>query len=120
MNERTAGLLMIAVLLAGYGVYIAGYVPGMLSGQPMPLVLICFVLQVVCALVGAVGVWRGQSWAPGAVVLLGVIIAATWLIDAFVLGIVAYLHALLIAILAIVVTLIVAMYVRRQHGQRID
>ena len=116
--DRSAALLLIAVALAVYGVYIAGYVPGMLIGRPMPLVLICFVLQVVLALVGAVGVWRGERWATGVVMLLGVTIATTWLIDAFVLGIVAYLHALLVAVLAVVVTGILALYVDRQRGLR--
>ena len=116
--DRSAALLLIAVALAVYGVYIAGYVPGMLIGRPMPLVLICFVLQVVLALVGAVGVWRGERWAAGVVMLLGVTIATTWLIDAFVLGIVAYLHALLVAVLAVVVTGILALYVDRQRGLR--
>jgi membrane protein implicated in regulation of membrane protease activity len=54
------------------------------------------------------------------VVLLGVAIAATWLIEAFVLGIVAYVHALLVAVLAIVVTLIVATYVKRRPKPRSD
>ena len=58
--------------------------------------------------------------AVGVVVLLGVSIAATWLIEGFVLGIVAYLHALLVAVLAIVVALVIAAYVNRQHGPRID
>ena len=71
--------LLIAIALAGY---IATYVLTMLLGQPAPLLLIGFVLQMVCALAAAVGVWRGQSWAPGVVVLLGASIAATWLIDA--------------------------------------
>ena len=120
MNDRSTALLLIAVGLAGYGVYIAGYVPAMLIGPPVLLLLICFVLQAVCALAAAVGVWRGQPWAAGVVVLLGVSIAVTWLIEAFVLGIVAYLHALLVAVLAIVVTLIIAAYLNRQHGPRID
>ena len=118
MTDRSAALLLIAIALAVYGVYIAGYVPGLLIGRPMPLVLICFVLQVVLALVGAVGVWRGERWAAGVVMLLGVIIAATWLIDAFVLGIVAYLHALLVAVLAVVVTVLLGVYVDRQRGLR--
>jgi hypothetical protein len=112
-------LLLIAVALAAYGLYIAGHVPAMLVGEPVPLLLIGFVLQLVCALAAAVGVWRGQPWAAGVVVLLGVIIAATWLIEAFVLGIVAYLYALLVAVLSIVVALIIARYIRRQHGSRI-
>jgi hypothetical protein len=119
MNDRATALLLIAVVLAAYGVYIAGYVLAMLVGQPVPLLLIGFVLQVVCALAAAVGVWRGRPWAAGVVVLLGVSIAATWLIEGFVLGIVAYLHALLVAVLAIVVALIIAAYVNRQHGPRL-
>ena len=72
-----------------------------------------------CALAAAVGVWCGQRWAASVVVLLGVSLAATWLIEGFVLGIVAYLHALLVAVLAIVVALIIAAYVHRQHGAQI-
>jgi hypothetical protein len=120
MNDRSTALLLIAVALAGYGVYIGGYVPAMLVGHPVPVLLIGFVLQAVFALAAAVGVWRGWPWAAGAVVLLGLSIAATWLIEGFVLGIVAYLHALLVAVLAIVVALIIAAYVNRQHGLRTD
>ena len=117
MKDRSTALLLIAVGLVGYGVYIAGYVLAMLLGQPVPLLLIGFVLQAVCALAAAFGVWRGQPWAAGAVVLLGVSIAATWLVEGFVLGIVAYLHALLVAVLAIVVAFIIAAYVNREdHG----
>ena len=117
MTDRSSALLLIAVALAGYGVYIAGYVPVMLLGQPVPLLLIGFVLQAVCAIAAAVGVWRGWPWAAGMVVLLGVSIAATWLIEAFVLGIVAYLHAMLVAVLAIVVALIIAAYVNRHQEE---
>ncbi len=122
MNDRSTTLLLIAIALVGYGLYIAGYVPAMLLGKPVALLVIGFVLQVVLALAAALGVWRGRSWAAGAVALLGVCIAATWLIEGFVLGIVAYLHALLVAVFAIVVALIVAAYVNRnrRHGLRID
>jgi peptidoglycan/LPS O-acetylase OafA/YrhL len=120
MNNRSLALLLIAVALATYGLYIAAHVPAMLVGSPVPLLLIGFVLQAACALAGAFGVWRDQPWAAGVVVLLGVIIAATWLIEGFVLGIVAYLYALLVAVVSIVVTLVIAQYVRRHHGPRID
>ena len=119
-DDRSTALLLIAVVLAAYGLYIAGYVPAMLLGQAVPLLLICFVLQAVCALAAAFGVWRRRSWAAGVVVLLGVCIAATRLIEAFVLGIVAWLHALLVAVLAIVVALIIAAYLHRRRGVRID
>ncbi len=66
--------------------------------------------------------WRGRPWAAGAVVLLAVSIAATALIEGFALGIVAYLRALLVAVLSIVVGLVVAAYVNQQRGpvSRID
>jgi hypothetical protein len=114
MNDRSTALRLIAVVLAGYGVDRAAYVPAMLIGQPEPLLLIGFVLQAVCALAAAVGVWRRQPWAAGVVMLLGVSIAATWLVEGLVFGIVAYLHAILVAVLAIVVAWIIAAYVKRQ------
>jgi len=103
-------------------VYTAAYVPAMLIGPPMPLLLIGFVLQVVCALAAAIGVWRGWPWAAGVVLLLGVSIAGTALIEGFVLGIVAYLRALLVAVLAIVVAVIIVAYVHQWRGpvSRID
>ena len=109
MNDRSTALLLIAVALAGYGVDRAAYVPAMLLG---------FLLQAVCALAAAVGVWGGQPWAAGVVVLLGVSIAATWLVEGFVFGIVAYLHAMLVAVLAIVVAWIIAAYVNRQPEEK--
>ena len=118
MTDRSGASLVIAVALAAYGVYIAGYVPAMLIGQPVPLLLLGFVLQAVCALAAAFGVWRGLPWSAVAVVLLGASVAATWLVEAFVLGVVAYLHALLVALLAIVVTLVVAAYLNRRLPQR--
>lgn len=118
-SDRSTALLLIAVALAGYGVYIVRYVPGLLVGRPAALLLIGFVLQAACAFAAAVGAWRCQRWAAGVVVLLGVSIAATWLTEAFVLGIVAYVHALLVAVLAIVGTLVIAAYVKPRHGRRI-
>jgi hypothetical protein len=118
MNDRVMALRLTALALAGYGVYIAGYVPALLVGTTTPLLLIGFLLQAVCALVAAIGVWRGDRWAAGAVVLLGIVVAATWLVEAFVLGIVAYLRALLIALFAIVAAVGVAMYLNRRGGLR--
>jgi drug/metabolite transporter (DMT)-like permease len=120
-SDRSTALLLIALALAGYGVYTAAYLPAMLMSEPAPLLVIGFVLQAVCALAAAVGVWRRQSWAAGVVVLLlGLAIAATWLVEGFVLGIVPYLKALLVALLAIVVALVIAAYVNRGPGPRID
>ena len=116
MNNRSTALSLIAVALAGYGVYVGSYVPGLLFGQSLVLLLICFVLQTVCALAAAIGVWRGQPWAPRVVVFLGVAVAATSLVEAFVLGIVAYLHAILVAVAAIVIFAVIAAYLNRRAG----
>jgi hypothetical protein len=118
MNDRPTALLLIALTLAAYGVYIASHVPAMLVGPVTPLLLIGFALQAVCALVAAIGVWRGDRWASGAVVLLGIIVAATWLVEAFVLGIVAYLRALLVALFAVVIAVVVARYLDRRGRLR--
>ena len=109
MNRSTA-LRLIAVALAGYGVYRALYIPALVAG-PSTLLLIGFLLQAVLGVVAGVGVWRGASWAPLVIVLLGASIAATALVEAFVLGIVAHLRALLEAVVAILVGLVVAAYV---------
>ncbi len=115
MNDRVMTLRLTALVLAVYGVYVASHVPAMLVGPITPLLLIGFVVQAVCALAAAVGVWRGDTWASGVIVLLGIAVAATWLVEAFVLGIVAYLQALLVALLAIVIAVLVARYVDRRR-----
>jgi hypothetical protein len=113
MSDRRTILLLIALLLAGYGLYKAAYLPALLVDPFSPLVLVCFVLQVALAIAAAVGVWRDAGWSGRAVVLLGVVIAATWLIDGFVLGIVAYLEALLRAVIALLATIAIAVFLER-------
>jgi hypothetical protein len=86
----------------------------MLDGPSVPALLIGFVLRAVCALAAALGIWRGGRWAVSAVVLLGLSIAGTWLFEGFIPRIVAYLRAVLVAVIAMVVTLIIAAYVNRR------
>jgi hypothetical protein len=90
----------------------------MLIGPPVPLLLIGFVLQAVFGILAGIGVWRGARWASLVVLLLGASIAATALIEGFVLGIVAYLRALLEAGLAIAVALLIAARARRTGTSR--
>jgi hypothetical protein len=117
MNRSTTRV-MIAVALAVYGVYAAGFVPVMLAGPSVPGLLVGFVLQTVCALAAAIGVWRGRRWAAAAVLLLGASLAGTWLFEAFVLGIVAYLRALAIAVIALGIAVILAVYLNREGVTR--
>lgn len=118
MNRSTA-LLLIAIALAVFGIYRALYVPGMLIGPPVPLLLVGFLLQAVFGIGAAVGVWRGATWAPLAIVLLGASVAATALFEVL-LGIIAYLRALLDAAVAIIVTVLMAAYVGRAGSSRTE
>jgi hypothetical protein len=102
--------LPIAFALAAYGIWRALYVPAMLVGQPELLLLLGFLAQAVLGLVAAFGVARNQPWAPVVLVLLGVSVAVTQLVEGFVLGILPWLRAVFVAVLAIVVTVILARY----------
>jgi hypothetical protein len=113
--NRSSNLLLIAVALAVYGFSVASAVPAMLVG-PAPGLLIAFVLQAVFAIAAAIGVWRGQRWGGGAVWFLGISVACTSLFEAFVLGIIAYLRALLVSVVVLALAFIVAAYVNRQSA----
>jgi hypothetical protein len=110
--SRSTVLPLIALGLAAYAVYTAVYLPSMLIGPPMPLLVVAFVLQVVCAVIASAGVWSRRSWAARAVGLLSASIVATQLIEVL-LGILPYLRAVLVAVLAIIGALLFAMYADR-------
>jgi len=112
---RSAAVIVIAIALAAYGIYTALFLPAMLVGPPVPLLLLGFSLQAVLAIVAAVGVWTGRSWAGVAVVVLGVSIAATQLFEV-ILGIVPYLRAIAVAFLAIIGAVVMAAFIGRQSG----
>lgn len=114
MNRSTA-LLLIAISLVAFGVYRALYIPGMLVDPQVPLLLITFLLQAVFGIVAGVGVWRGARWATLAIVLLGASVVASALIEV-IIGVIAYLRALLDAFVAIVVTILLVWYVRGAAG----
>ncbi len=114
-RNRPTALLVIAVALLGFGIYADSYVPALLVEPPELLLLIGFILQAVCALAAAIGVWRDARWAAGAVVLLGICVAGTSLCEAFILGIVAYMHALLVSIVALVIAICIAAYLARRR-----
>lgn len=113
MVERTTALLLIALALVAYGVYHALYAILMLPEPGSLLLFLGFALQAVLAILAAVGVWRRQRWAAAALLLLGASVAATALVEAFVLGILGWLVALLIAIAAIGIALLLGAYLDR-------
>jgi hypothetical protein len=101
---------IVTVALAGYGVYVASYLPAMLPGPATPGLLALFAIQAFCAIAAAVGVWRRRPWAADAVLALGVMIATTSVIEGFLLGIVPYLRVLAVVVGALAVTFVVAAY----------
>jgi hypothetical protein len=116
--NRPTLLAVIAVVLIGYGLYTALYVPAMLVGLPVPLLLAGFIAEAVFAIGAGVGVLARQRWAGAAVLLLAASIAFTAACEGFVLGIEPYLRALLVGVLAILIGLALAAYVNRPSGGR--
>jgi hypothetical protein len=111
--ERRTALMLIALALAVYGGYRLLYAVTMLPATDSPFMLIAFGVQAVLAILAAIGVWRQQRWAAAALLLLGASIAMTALVEAFVLGIIAWLYAILLGIVAIAVALLLGAYVNR-------
>ena len=108
--------IVIAIALGLFGVRALSYIPPLLAGTPpAPLLAAGFVIQACAALLAAVGVWVGAAWAPGTVIILGVAVAITECVEAFVLGIIPYDRALLIGVIAIVLALFIAGLVRRSR-----
>lgn len=114
MNRNTA-TTVVAIALLGYGLYIGSYVPPLFVGNPPTSILFGFLVQMVASLAGAAAVWWRQSWAAFAIVVLGAAIAATALVEGFVLGIIGYNHALAVAVVGLVITIALALYVSRRR-----
>ena len=107
--------MVLVILLAAYGLYIGSFIPAMLIA-PVPVLLLAYVLQALAAFAAAYAVWMHRSWATTAIIVLGASVAATWLIEGFALGLVAYLHALAVAVLAVVLAMAGAAYLRHHHA----
>ena len=108
--SRSGIRAIVTVALAGYGLYVASYLPAMLPGPASPGLVALFAIQAVCAIAAAVGVWYRRPWAAGAVIAAGVAIATTSVVEGFLLGIVPYLRVLAVVVGALAVTFIVAAY----------
>ena len=107
--------MLIGLGLLIYGVYTASFVPPLLVGPTVPLILLGFLVQAIAAIAAGVGVFRGSSWTPAVVIVLGIAIAATAVVEGFVLGLTSYDRAVAVAVAGLVVTFLVAAYVRRPH-----
>src|SRR5690242_15558487 len=110
--RRTPADIIITVVLAAYGLYTASYIPGLVVAPVPPILLIGRILEAVFGFASAFGVWTGTRWAPLTILALGLTIALMWLIEAFVLGIVAYLNAVAAAAIVAILFMAGAMYVQ--------
>jgi hypothetical protein len=108
--SRSGIRTLISVALAGYGLVVASYLPAMLPSPAPPGLVALFALQASCSMVAAVGVWRRRPWAADAVIAVGVMIATTSIVEGFLLGIVPYLQVLVVAVGALSLTFVVAVY----------
>jgi len=108
--SRSGIRTIVTVALAGYGLYVASYLPAMLPGPATPGLVALFAIQAFCAIAAAVGVWRRQPWAAGTVLILGVAVATTSFIEGFLLGIVPYLRVLAVVVGALGVSFALAAY----------
>ena len=110
--DRSIALLLIAILLAGFGLYTGLNGVALLVGATSPLLMLTFLAQGVLAIAAAFGVARAQPWAAGLLLVLAIVVALTALIEAFVLGILPWLYAILIAVIAIVLALAIGQILR--------
>ncbi len=112
MPRRNA-ILVVAALLVVFGVWrLLNAVPLLLSGEAYAFVPLVLFVQGVLAVFSAMALFRSHASAPSLVVLLGVALATTALLEVFVWDVVAPLAGLLVAAAAIVSTVLFARYAR--------
>ena len=111
--DRTTLLRIIALGFLVYGAYNAFLLPAMLFAPTSLILLVGTIAKAALAVASAFGIWTRKPWAPAAIVITGIAVAVLWLLYGFVLGIVAYLYALVWAALSVVLTVVVAAYVQR-------
>lgn len=115
--NRSATLLLLALLVGGFGIYAALNGIALLAGGGTPLLAVVLLLQGLLALTATAGMARAEPWAAAVVLALALLVAATALVEAFVLGILPWLHAVFIAIAAIALALVIGA-VLGQRGAR--
>jgi len=116
--SRDALTTVVVVALVAYGLYIGSYLVPMFVGSPPIAIVVGFAVQTIAALAGAVGVLWQRSWAPVMLVVLGAAIAFTAIVEGFVLGLVGFNHATVVAVTGLVLTILAAVYVSRGRVAR--
>ena len=114
MNRDTS-LVAIAIALVAWGVYRALYLPGLIGDLVTPL-FVCYLMQAVLGIGGGIETWLGTGRASIWILMLGASIALTGLMEVL-LGVVAWLYALIGAVAAFVVAVLLSRYVAGRIGR---
>ncbi|MDX1649396.1 MAG: hypothetical protein R3263_06040 [Myxococcota bacterium] len=85
--DRPLWRIFLPILILVLGIQRAGLAAMSFLGETHPLLGVAHGVEVVVAVVAAVGLWLGHVWSAGAVVALGVALAATTLLEGFYLGV---------------------------------
>lgn len=112
--DRPLWQILLTIFLVGFALHRAALAATI--GTLEPVLLIAYALETGTALVAATGLWLGRRWTPAAVVVLGVAVAATAILEGFSLGVVPPAAAISEVAVAAVATAALAWVMRRELG----
>ena len=115
MNRRAA-MGVLAIALAAYGIYTALYLPPLVASGHSAFLLAAYAVQACAALFAAVGLWRASAWAPAVIIILGAAVVVTQLVEAFILGIIAYVPAIAVSVIVLLAAIAIAVYSGRSRA----
>ena len=84
--DRPLWQILIPIFLIGVAAHRAALGFALYASQMGPAVAAMYALQTMAALVTAFAIWDGRSWAVGALILLGMLLASAALLEGFWLG----------------------------------
>lgn len=112
MDSRSAALRVVAsIALLVFALVELLRAFALAAGPSLYVPAVCAALALLAGLAG-VGLWRRAAWAAAAILALGVVFAATRLVDALLLGIRPWLFALLAAAAALIAAWLLATWAR--------
>jgi hypothetical protein len=111
--------ILLTLFLAAYALY-RGLAAGALfaAGAEAPSFAIALAAQAVMGAVAAIAMWLGRPWVVGALIAFGVTVAATSLLNAFVLGVRPAAAAVAEVVVAGIATAALALAMRHEFSRR--
>jgi hypothetical protein len=84
--DRPLWQILIPIFLLGVAAHRAALGFALYASHMGPAVVAAYGLQIAAALVTALAIWQGRPWAAGVLLVLGMLLAATALLEGFWLG----------------------------------